>query len=488
MSFEQQLNRAADLARAGRFDEAESACRSLLQKKPKSFDALQLLGLAQSELGRPTEAIATLKKAIAKDREHAGVRNNLGNALMSLGRYEEAHRAFTQATELAPTAPEAYVGLGRSLAMLGRLPEAVRSLERALRAAPDFPEALDTLGYCLMKQGKLSEAMRKHLAAADAAPMMATAYVNLFNTLMYMHVTDDARTVATAGAKALPEGSAEVAELQIGLAKLAWIEGRFKDLGVALDASESIQTQFDGYPNLGNLRVFQRYLRWLYDFRQGYEGGIYGGDPRRALFFVSESHGFGPSETVVSFEGEPHRVLSVLITGCKAYHLGLQDDNEHRASVRAITKAIPSGHPIVFGFGEIDCRATEGILKAHRDKGVDYRTAVPDLVRRYVAFVVDAAHEYGHTPILYGVPAPHTEVVAALSEDDRVLLIDIVRVFNDALRVVCEERQVRLLDVHAYTASVEGVADGRKHVDRHHVHPETVPALMGGHRSLNPTV
>lgn len=479
MSFQRKLDHAAELARSGRFEEAELACRRLLHKKPKSFDVLQLLGLTQAQLGRPTEAVVTLNNAIDRDRRHAGVRTNLGNALMSLGQFEEARRCFERATCLSPTNADAYIGLGGALIRLGRLAEAESALEQALRCRPGAPEALDALGVCLMKQGRLRPAMQHQLSAVQACPQLASAYVNLFNTLMFMQVTDDARRVADAGIAALPSESPEALELQIGLAKLAWLEGRLHDLEPALDASTAIQTGYDTYPNTPNLRVFQRYLRWLLTYRSGPAASSYHSFADRPLFFISESHGLSPSETVVQVDESPHRVLSILVTGCKAYHLSQSVDNEYRASVQAALHAIPPGHPVVFGFGEIDCRFDEGIVKAHQQKGVDYETSVPQFVDRYVEFVSEAAKARDQRPILYGVPAPNTGMLRTRPGADADLLVAVIRAFNDALRRSCKQRGLRLLDVHELTANLQGVADGRYHVDDYHVHPDAVRSLFG---------
>ncbi len=478
MGFEQKLNQAANLARAGRFDETEHACRQLLKKKPQSFDVLQLLGLAQARQGRAAEAIATFRRAVDADRRHAGVRNNLGNALMDLGRLQEAHDAFLRATELAPTTADAYVGLGRARIRLGRFEDAKRTLERALRYAPTLVEAYDALGYCLMRVGQLEAATQHHLRALDQDPPVPSAFVNLFNTLMFRQVTDDARRVAEAGVRDLPPASPQTAELEVGLAKLAWIEGRLDDLQVALDASESILTCFDDYPNVDNLRVFHRYLRWLLGFRRHYRGDAYGGEPTKALFFISESHGFGPSETVVCLDDEPRRVLTILVTGCKAFHLGRTEGNEYQASVRAALRAIPEGHPVVFGFGEIDSRADEGIIKAHHTKGQDYREAVPPMVDAYVKFAVDAARAKQHTPLFYGVPAPSPQVTARCGPDHCELLVSVIRTFNESLRGACERYGSRLLDVYAHTVNAEGTAAAGHHVDDYHVHPETLRAIL----------
>ncbi len=474
MNFEQQLSQATELARSGRFEEAESACRRLLQTQPKSFETLQLLGLAQARLGRANEAVATLKQAMAKDHRHAGIHNHLGHALMSLGRFEEAHRCFEKAAEISPGGPEAHVGLGSALTRLGKIDDAQAALQQALRAAPDLPPALDALGVCLLRQGRLREAMDKHLEAAQRDPPLPSAFINLFNAMMLMHVTDDARRVAQAAIAALPAVSAEAAELQVGLAKLGWIEGRLKDTDVALEASEGLLTGFEGYLNLGRLRASHRLLRRLATQRAGYTGPAYDGDPSRALFFVADSHALPPSETVVYHQGQPHRVLSALIEGCRVRDLAAAAPNELQASLSAILRAIPAGHPVVVGFGERDCRlGADGLLDED-----DASSRLPDRVDRYVDFVARTAAEHGHTLLLYGVPAPHPAVVERASEALRQRHVALIRRFNNGLRESCRRRSLAFLDVYALTTTVEGVADGSRHVDEHHVYPGSVRDLM----------
>ena len=246
-----------------------------------------------------------------------------------------------------------------TLAREGRYQEAASALEHSLGAHPSA-EAYDVMGVCLMKQGDLRAAVKNHLAAIEMAPPLPSAFVNLFNTVMLMHVSDDAQRVAEAGVAVLPPASPEAAELHIGMAKLAWLEGRMVDVFNALRASMAIRTEFADYPNVGELRAAHRYLERLLSLRQSYEGSAYEGTPEKALFFVADTHGFGPSETVVYLDGEFRRVLSVLISGCSAAHIACGVDNEYRASVAAIVRAIPAGHPIAFGFGAIDCELGSG--------------------------------------------------------------------------------------------------------------------------------
>ena len=52
MNYQALINRAAELARSGQYFELEKICKKILNKKPKHFDALQLLGFAQGQKGQ----------------------------------------------------------------------------------------------------------------------------------------------------------------------------------------------------------------------------------------------------------------------------------------------------------------------------------------------------------------------------------------------------------------------------------------------------
>ena len=63
MNYQALIDRAAELARSGQYFELEKVCKKILSKKSKHFDALQLLGYAQSQKGQLDDAIRNLKQA-----------------------------------------------------------------------------------------------------------------------------------------------------------------------------------------------------------------------------------------------------------------------------------------------------------------------------------------------------------------------------------------------------------------------------------------
>ncbi len=377
----------------------------------------------------------------------------------------DIQRGPTPADGSAAAEPDVCVQMSRRLLELGRVAEAAAAAEQAVRWEPTLAAAYDLLGHCHLKQGRLREAMRNHLAAVERDPNLSMGFVSLYRTLLLMHHTREARQAAETGIQELAEDDSQVARLEFGLAQLAWLEGRLLDVSGALGRARARVSE------VGPERVREQfaYLQWLVAFRRLRAQGLYDGPPRRALFFVSDEHCFGPSETVVRFEGEARRVLSCLIPNGRARLLRPDVDNEVTASLRAVANAIPERETVVFGFGELDCRfAAEA----------DNPSRISAWADRYVEFVATVAASRRQTAVLYGVPAPSPIALQTLTAPDRELRIERVRVFNDGLRAACRHRKLRMLDVHARTATVEGVADGRFYVDAHHLHPASLFTLL----------
>ena len=80
------------------------------------------------------------------------------------------------------------------------------------------------------------------------------------------------------------------------------------------------------------------------------------------LYIAGDSHSLAPAWRTVSYLGRPHLLRPALATGCKIWHLRKESDFFPRANFESMIASIPPGSPVVFCFGEIDCR--EGLLVA----------------------------------------------------------------------------------------------------------------------------
>jgi len=153
------LATAVALHRQGRLDAAAQEYRQVLDREPRHFDALHLLGVVQTQRGDCAAALPLLERALRLRPGNADAWVNLGNALREAGRLREALAAFARALALNPAIPQAHYNRALTLHEQGDDRAALAGYERALALAPNYLEALFNRGVALL-------ALRR---AADAA-------------------------------------------------------------------------------------------------------------------------------------------------------------------------------------------------------------------------------------------------------------------------------------------------------------------------------
>ncbi|MCM0021042.1 MAG: tetratricopeptide repeat protein [Tagaea sp.] len=143
------LERALELHRGGRLDEARALYDQALAADPDDVNALNLAG--QIDLNRAEYAAAFAKFVRARTREPAFVDAwmNEGNALRALGRPLDALAAFDRAAALAPDHALIACNLGLAKLDLGDAAGAVAAIERAARLMPGEPMIQSNLAVAL---------------------------------------------------------------------------------------------------------------------------------------------------------------------------------------------------------------------------------------------------------------------------------------------------------------------------------------------------
>ena len=164
---------------AGRLQAAEQIYRQILAVEPNHADALNLLGVIASQVGKHEIAVEYIERAIRLKGNAAPFHSNLAGAYSALGKIPEAVACCRRALELKPDYPEAHYNLGIVLKEQGKLDEAVACYRRALALKPDYVDAHSNLGNALNNQGKLDEAVACHRRALQLKPDSAEAHNNL---------------------------------------------------------------------------------------------------------------------------------------------------------------------------------------------------------------------------------------------------------------------------------------------------------------------
>ncbi|MBN8431293.1 sulfotransferase [Microbulbifer salipaludis] len=159
--------KATHALKANRPKEAETICRSLLQRHPGHLPHLQLLAHSLSRQQRFDEAESILAKALELDPNLPSLHDELGSLQAQRQRYVDAVAAFDRAIELDPNNPRTHQKRAKALHLLGRDDEAEEAFDQFLRGDPLAAQIAE--GARLWREGKLDDAeplLRKALRQA----------------------------------------------------------------------------------------------------------------------------------------------------------------------------------------------------------------------------------------------------------------------------------------------------------------------------------
>jgi tetratricopeptide (TPR) repeat protein len=119
-----ELDRAVKLHQEGKTDEAEELYMRILDVAPGQPDALNLLGVIQSEKNKNDRALDLLSRAARLRPKDANILNNLGRASVRARRFEQAIDALEHALSLSPDLTESLGNLIQAHRQAGNLDEA----------------------------------------------------------------------------------------------------------------------------------------------------------------------------------------------------------------------------------------------------------------------------------------------------------------------------------------------------------------------------
>jgi tetratricopeptide (TPR) repeat protein len=125
------------------------------------------LGVFMTARGRPEEAMAAYRRALARWPDRHVSRQNLAMLLLDAGREAEAERELAVILEREPGWPPAAMALGLLQGRHQRWDDAARSLEACVAADPRYPRAQYNLGRVRLAQGDVDAAAMAFERAVD---------------------------------------------------------------------------------------------------------------------------------------------------------------------------------------------------------------------------------------------------------------------------------------------------------------------------------
>jgi len=192
LALPQALSRATAAYKAGQFAAAEHLCRQVVDSRPDLFDALHLLAIVQSRLGKKDAALANFDRALALRPDSAEAHFNRGLTLHALSRFADALSSYDRALALRPDYAGALLNRGVALYQLERYEEALANSDRALMRLPDHADTLLNRGLALHALKRFAAALSSYDRALAVRPGHAEALSNRGLTLHAQQRFDEA--------------------------------------------------------------------------------------------------------------------------------------------------------------------------------------------------------------------------------------------------------------------------------------------------------
>jgi len=205
LAYNNEYNVAIALGKVGRKTEAMARLRRALRILPTSPDAHNDMGALLAEEGRWDEAIRHYQQALQSRPGWATAECNLGVAYASLGQLDKGIEHYRRAQQRRDDWPEIAYNLANALADSGRTAEAVEQFLKALRLRPDYVDARDHLGVVLARLGRDDEAIDEWQRVLRTAPGRRVTRNRLAMILSKTKRYDQAIAVLREGVRRQPD-------------------------------------------------------------------------------------------------------------------------------------------------------------------------------------------------------------------------------------------------------------------------------------------
>jgi protein O-GlcNAc transferase len=249
------IDHGVELENSGRPEEAIARYREAIARDPVAKSLCFRLGNVLMRQGRFSEAAASYSQELRVDPGSAEAAHNLGTALENLGKHSQAIVCYQKAITLNPSYAEAYNNLGVTHAHAGHLEEAIANYRQALALNPSYADAWSNLGSAMEQRFDYASAIEHCKRAMAFQPNHAGAHLHLGNTYKYLGRFNEAAAMYQKAASLSPHKGGIYSNLA----------ETFKDQGKLQQAEESFQKAIAARPiyrpAYSNLLYFYAFTR-----------------------------------------------------------------------------------------------------------------------------------------------------------------------------------------------------------------------------------
>ncbi|HET6514982.1 MAG TPA: tetratricopeptide repeat protein [Thermodesulfovibrionales bacterium] len=180
-----------ELFEAGRYAEAESVLKDVIEQGPGYADVWNMLGVIAHLNGRVHEASSFFVRAVQLNPKYTEASLNLVIAYNDMGEFKKAQEVFFLAAKIAHTSPSAldpfaagklaneHYKIGNIYLDFGMLDEAIEEYRKALKLHGGAADICTKLGMALRSKGDYEEAVVQFTRAKESNPDYGQAWVQL---------------------------------------------------------------------------------------------------------------------------------------------------------------------------------------------------------------------------------------------------------------------------------------------------------------------
>ena len=193
------------------------------------------------------------------------------------------------------------------------------------------------------------------------------------------------------------------------------------------------------------------------------------------FFHLGESHCLSFAHHNLDISGKTFSIIPKLTLGAKAYHFASRQKNPYKSITEAHINSLPDCSNLLISYGEIDCRAHEGILKAQSTLKKPLEEIVVETVDGYVEWVLRKNIYKKHQLNFINVPAPTFK--HHLSKQTNRNVSEVIWYFNNSLANKLDASKLKLIDVYQHTVDNSGFSNGVYHCDDTHLDSRIIPKI-----------
>lgn len=483
------------LLSTGRYEEAIESYKEALKRQPLYADAYYNIGVALLNSNKYEEAIEAYKQALKINPEYVNAYNNMGITYMYLGKNEEAIESYKQSLKIQPHYANAHYNIGITLFKIGKNEEAIESYKEALKIQPNYVEARNNLASALLKINKNEEAIEVCEQALKIKPNHFEAYSNMGSALINIGKNEEAIEACQQALKIQPtlkeamatlitiliqsDNDENLEQLSKGhetyLVKILLIIDSFIDKSfdkcksLILQLRTKMDTDLDYWLSKDKDRKFiTAYLEFIGTLNSNIleqKNRLPLSSDEHTIYHIGESHSLTFAHQNISLENKSYTIKPLIIFGTKAWHLGNKEQNQYKTYFENYVKSLEEKAYLLLSFGEIDCRVDEGIINYYLKTKCNLADIVYQTVKNYIEYTERILNKLEIKRIYMGVPAP----VIKVHNDLTSLRIDIVKLFNENLLKITQERELNFIDIYRLTVNNEEESNLQYMCDNFHL-------------------